>query len=171
VLTRTPRAALAAVLLTLLATLLPTSPVQATSEQSTAKSATQTVAQNVAQTVARYQKQARSVTNNQREAHDLASLRPGRCVQRFARRQARRMANQERMFHQDLRRVLNRCNLSSVAENVAYGYPTGRAVVQGWMGSEGHRANILNRRYRLLGMAMRRSDGGTPYAAQVFGRR
>jgi uncharacterized protein YkwD len=159
VLTRMPRAALAAVLLTLLATLLPASPVRAETEQ------------EAAQTVGRYQKQARLVTNNMREAHDRVKLRSGQCVQRFARRQARRMANREDMFHQDLGRVLNRCNLSSVAENVAYGYPTGRAVVRGWMGSAGHRANILNRRYRLLGMAMRRSDGGTPYAAQVFGRR
>jgi uncharacterized protein YkwD len=154
-----PRAALAAVLLTLLATLLPASPVQAETEQ------------EAAQTVARYQKQARLVTNNKREAHDLVRLQSGQCVQRFARRQARRMASQDRMFHQDLDRVLNRCNLSGVAENVAVGYPTGRAVVGGWMGSAGHRKNILNGRYRLLGMAMRRSDGGTPYAAQVFGRR
>jgi uncharacterized protein YkwD len=39
------------------------------------------------------------------------------------------------------------------------------------MRSEGHRANILEPSYRILGMAMRRSDDGTPYAAQVFGRR
>jgi len=159
VLTRMRRAALAAVLLTLLATLLPASPVQAKTEKATA------------QTVSRYQKQARLVTNNNREAHDRVKLRAGRCVQRFARRQARRMANQDRIFHQDPGPVLNRCNLSGVAENVAMGYPTGRAVVRAWMGSEGHRANILNRGFRLLGMAMRRSDGGTAYAAQVFGRR
>jgi uncharacterized protein YkwD len=58
-----------------------------------------------------------------------------------------------------------------VAENVAYGYDTGRKVVRGWMHSEGHRRNILNGKFRLLGMAVRRSDNGTPYAAQVFGRR
>ncbi|MGH3348341.1 MAG: CAP domain-containing protein [Nocardioides sp.] len=151
-LTRTPPTAIAAVLLALLTTLLPATPVEA-------------------QTVQRYQNQARVVTNDKREAHDLVKLRSGKCVQRFARRQARRMANRDRMFHQDLGRVLNRCNLSRVGENVAYGYPTGRRVVRAWMRSEGHRANILDRRYRLLGMAMRRSDDGTPYAAQVFGRR
>jgi len=167
VLTRMPRAALAAVLLTLLATLLPASPVQGKSEQPT----DQTTAQTVSQTVSRYQKQARLVTNTKREAHDRVKLRSGPCVQRFARRQARRMANQDRLVHQDPGPVLNQCNLSGVGENIAYGYPTGRAVVRAWMGSEGHRANILERGYRLLGMAMRRSDGGTPYAAQVFGRR
>ena len=29
-------------------------------------------------------------------------------------------------------------------ENIAAGYPTAAAVVQGWMDSAGHRANILN---------------------------
>ncbi len=82
------------------------------------------------------------------------------------------MANRNHMLpHQDLGRVMRRCNLRTAGENIAAGHPTGRAVVRGWMDSEGHRANILNRRYRLLGMAMRRSDNGTPYAAQVFGRR
>ena len=80
------------------------------------------------------------------------------------------MANQDRMFHQDLGPVMNRCDLTSAGENVAYGYPTGRKVVQAWMNSPGHRANILEPSFRMLGMAMRRCDDGTPYAAQVFGR-
>ena len=149
----------AALLLTLLATLLPAASTQAQVEEGTT------------QTVARYQKQARAVTNNKREAHDLVQLRYGKCVQRFAAKQARRMANQDRMFHQDLGPVMNRCNLNGAGENVASGYPTGRKVVRAWMRSDGHRANILEPSYRILGMAMRRSDNGTPYAAQVFGRR
>jgi uncharacterized protein YkwD len=149
---RTPRTAFAAILLALLVTLMPATPVEA-------------------QTVPRYQNQARAVTNDKRAAHDLVKLRPGRCVQRFARRHARRMADRERMYHQDLGPILNRCNLSRVGENVAFGYPTGRRVVRAWMSSPGHRANILEPRYRLLGLAMRRSDNGTPYAVQVFGRR
>jgi uncharacterized protein YkwD len=146
------RATLAALPLALLVSLAPAVPAQA-------------------QSVENYQRQARAVTNNVRENHDRVRLRQGRCVQRFARRQARRMANQERMFHQDLGPVMRQCNLSSAGENVAYGYPTGRRVVRAWMRSKGHRANILTKRYRLLGLAMRRSDNGTPYAVQVFGRR
>ena len=30
------------------------------------------------------------------------------------------------------------------AENIAYGYPTGAAVLEGWLDSPGHRANIEN---------------------------
>ncbi|HEX6148221.1 CAP domain-containing protein [Nocardioides sp.] len=163
-LTRTPRTPLVGVVLTMLAmltALLPAASVQADPS----------AALSVQQSVTRYQAQARAVTNNRREAHDLVKLRRGKCVQRFARRQASWMARHETMKHQDLGPILRRCNLRSVGENVAYGYPTGRAVVRAWMHSKGHRANILNPGYRLLGMAMRRSDNGTPYAAQVFGRR
>ncbi len=163
--TRTPRTAVSAVLLTMLAlltALLPATSVQADTEPR---------AKTVQQTVTKYQNQARAATNNKRQANDRATLKRGRCVQRFARKQAKRMANQDRMFHQDLGPILNQCDLSMVGENVAYGYDTGRKVVRAWMHSEGHRANILNRHYRLLGMAMRRADDGTPYAAQVFGRR
>lgn len=31
-----------------------------------------------------------------------------------------------------------------MAENIAWGFPTGEAVLQGWLGSSGHRANIEN---------------------------
>ncbi len=109
-------------------------------------------------------------TNERRAAHDLARLSRGDCLQRFARRQAIRMAEQDRMFHQDLGRVLRACNLVAVGENVAYGYPSGRATVRAWMNSPGHRANILSRSYRGMGLAARRSDG-VWYVAQVFGRR
>jgi len=120
---------------------------------------------------ATYQHQARVATNQQRADHHRVRLARQDCVQRYAVRQARRMAAQERMFHQDLGRVLRECHLSRAGENVAYGYPTGRSVVnQGWMHSAGHRANILDRRFRLLGVGARKGDDGRWYAAQVFGR-
>jgi uncharacterized protein YkwD len=129
-----------------------------------------TAAPAQAQAVGRYEDQARSVTNDVRADHDLRRFRKGTCVQRFAERQAHRMARQERMRHQKLGPVMRRCNLSTAGENVAYGYPTGRAVVRAWMRSEGHRHNILDPRFRLLGMAAARDDDGTVYSAQVFGR-
>lgn len=33
---------------------------------------------------------------------------------------------------------------SAAAENIAYGYPTAEAVLDAWLGSAGHRANIEN---------------------------
>lgn len=123
-------------------------------------------------TAGRYQNQGFEATNRVRHHHERAGFRTQDCVQHFAERQASRMARQDRMFHQELRPVLSRCGLTSVGENVAYGYPNGRSVVnQGWMHSEGHRENILNRQFRLLGMGARQSADGTWYAAQVFGGR
>ena len=40
----------------------------------------------------------------------------------------------------------------SAGENIAYGYATPQAVVNAWMNSSGHRANILNASYTRIGV-------------------
>lgn len=40
----------------------------------------------------------------------------------------------------------------TAGENIAYGYATPQAVVDGWMNSSGHRANILNASYTQIGV-------------------
>ena len=40
----------------------------------------------------------------------------------------------------------------TAGENIAYGYRTPQAVVNGWMNSSGHRANILNANYKEIGV-------------------
>lgn len=51
-------------------------------------------------------------------------------------------------------------------ENIASGYPTAAAVVAGWMGSDGHRANILSPNYTVMGIGY--SAAGS-YWCQQFG--
>ncbi|MGL6342754.1 MAG: CAP domain-containing protein [Waterburya sp.] len=58
---------------------------------------------------------------------------------------------------------------STAGENVAAGYLDAEAVVAGWMGSEGHRANILNASFEDLGVGYGTSDDGTSYWTQNFG--
>jgi len=118
----------------------------------------------------RYGNVAHRATNAERDQRDRVDLRKHKCLQRFAVRQAKRMAAQRRMYHQDLGPILRRCGMSMVGENVAYGFTSGRAVVRGWMDSPGHRANILQPRYRLMGIGARKG-GGQWYVAQVFGRK
>lgn len=121
---------------------------------------------------AEYAEQAVKATNAAREANDRRPLKVNECLRGFAVKQARAMAAAEEIYHQDLGAIMDACGLMTAGENVAYGYPTGKAVVnQGWMRSEGHRANILSRSFRLVAVAARRDDDGTWYAAQVFGRR
>lgn len=123
-------------------------------------------------TASTYAAAAFRTTNHHRVEHDRVRLRHDTCLQRFARRQAVRMAEQERMFHQDLGPMMRACHLRLGGENVAYGYPSGRAVVnRGWMRSPDHRANILERRYRRMAIVARRGDNGSWYVSQVFGRR
>lgn len=118
-----------------------------------------------------YARAAHRATNEHRAEHDLRRLRRNRCLTRFATRQARAMARQQSMFHQDLGPVLARCRLRMVGENVAYGYRSGRAAVGGWMSSPDHRANLLHPGYRLMAVAARKDRDGVWYSAQVFGRR
>jgi uncharacterized protein YkwD len=121
---------------------------------------------------AKYQRQAHKATNKQRTARGLDAVRRADCVQRFAVRQAKAMAQREQMFHQELGPILEACGLNAVGENVAYGYPNGRSVVNdGWMGSDGHRDNILNPDFRLVGIGARKGHDGRWYVAQVFGRK
>ena len=61
---------------------------------------------------------------------------------------------------------------SAIAENIAAGYPTPEAVVAGWMGSAGHRQNILTPNFTEMGLGISGGAGryGT-YWAQEFGAR
>jgi hypothetical protein len=117
----------------------------------------------------RYEADVVSATNAERTSRGLRALSTQACVDRYAEQQAARMAAERRMYHQDLGPILSACNLRAVGENVAYGYPSGQAVTAAWMGSTGHRRNILNSGYRLLGVGAAQSSDGRWYAAQVFG--
>ncbi|MFD0671124.1 CAP domain-containing protein [Cohnella sp. GCM10027633] len=56
---------------------------------------------------------------------------------------------------------------SSAGENIAMGQPTPQAVVEAWMNSPGHRANILKGEFTHLGVGYIVKDG-KPYWTQQF---
>lgn len=56
-------------------------------------------------------------------------------------------------------------SFKSAGENIAKGYATPQAVVDGWMNSSGHRANILNASYTHIGVGY--VSGGN-YWTQMF---
>ncbi|MFD6247643.1 CAP domain-containing protein [Streptomyces roseolus] len=58
---------------------------------------------------------------------------------------------------------------STYGENIAMGQRTPEQVMEAWMNSPGHRANILNCDFKELGVGIH--DGGGPYWTQVFGAR
>ena len=54
-------------------------------------------------------------------------------------------------------------------ENIAAGQPDAAAVVASWMGSPGHKANILDRRYTGLGVGYATGSCYRTYWVQIFG--
>lgn len=118
----------------------------------------------------KYQNKVFKIVNNVRANHGRVKLWKNRCLQRFANRQAERMARQRQLSHQSLRRIQRRCGVGYAGENVAYHSGRPRAVVRAWMNSPGHRSNILFRKYRITGVAARKA-GGVWWVVQVFGRK
>ncbi len=58
---------------------------------------------------------------------------------------------------------------ASLGENIASGYPSAASVVRGWMGSDGHRANIL-RGYADSGVGCVKDARGRLWWTHDFGR-
>lgn len=57
----------------------------------------------------------------------------------------------------------------SAGENIAMGYLSAESVMDGWMNSEGHRANILNPVFGQVGIGVYETeDGGGYYWVQIF---
>lgn len=57
---------------------------------------------------------------------------------------------------------------SGCGENVAYGFRTPEAVMEAWMNSEGHKANILNEKYTSIGVGYYKGANGYHYWSQMF---
>jgi uncharacterized protein YkwD len=55
------------------------------------------------------------------------------------------------------------------AENIAWGYRNGTDVVNAWMKSPGHRANLLNCKSKTVGVGAVYASNGNPYYSQEFG--
>jgi uncharacterized protein YkwD len=58
---------------------------------------------------------------------------------------------------------------STAAENVAYGYTDAETVMAGWMGSDGHRENILNPDLQEIGIGSATNEDNAIYWTQDFG--
>lgn len=53
-------------------------------------------------------------------------------------------------------------------ENIAWGQKSPEAVMQAWMNSDGHRANILNAKFTKIGVGYYQNGQGTNYWTQLF---
>jgi uncharacterized protein YkwD len=59
--------------------------------------------------------------------------------------------------------------MSTAGENVAMNYNGPSAMVNQWLESPGHRANLLSNRFSLIGVGVAQASDGSWYGVQVFG--
>lgn len=59
-------------------------------------------------------------------------------------------------------------NFSGAGESIAYGQNSPEKVMEGWMNSSGHRANILNSSYTSIGVGHYQNTSGVNYWTQLF---
>lgn len=158
---RRPAAMLAAVLIALLA------PASAAAACSGAGATTKTASPR---TLVRA---TLCILNAKRAAHDLRALRLNADLGTAARRHSRAMVRRRFFSHTSPNgdTFLDRIRASgylegarswNVGENIAYGSgtrQTPRSIARAWMNSEGHRANILSKSFRAIGIGI---ASGTP---------
>jgi uncharacterized protein YkwD len=117
------------------------------------------------------------LVNAHRATLGLRPLAVGSALQASAVWKARHMAKYGYMAHDDPAPPVARstgermaaCGVSgSWGENIAAGYATPASVVNGWLNSAGHRANIENASYASIGAGAATSASGQVYWAHTF---
>jgi uncharacterized protein YkwD len=114
-------------------------------------------------------------TNAERKAADLPLLKVNPKLMKMAREQSALMAKLDKLGHDlDGKAFRDRAKASGyayslVGENVGEGYKTPKAAVEGWMKSEPHRKNLLNKDFTEIGVAVATAENGTRYWTQDFG--
>jgi uncharacterized protein YkwD len=116
------------------------------------------------------------LTNTQRAQHGCSALRIEVHLRSAARAHSKDMHVRHYFEHDspDGKTPWDRIKAAGYsqpgAENIAMGYATAQAVVDGWMKSPGHRANILNCSLKAVGIGVEYGQGG-PWWTQDFGYR
>ena len=120
-------------------------------------------------------KQVVNLVNAERAKEGLAPLTIDTKVQAAA--QVRAMECEQSFSHtrpngSSFATALKEQNVSyrSAGENIAWGQRSPEAVMNAWMNSAGHRANIMNPNFTTIGVGYYQNANGTNYWCQLFTR-
>jgi len=78
------------------------------------------------------------------------------------------MARKNDLKHGDLKDIIS-LGFNSVGENIAAGQRTEEKVMESWMKSTGHKKNIMNKKFTLIGCGYSLSKHSVPYWCVCFG--
>jgi len=115
------------------------------------------------------------MTNAQRVLHGCEPLRVDRRLTEAAQEHSADMDHQHYFDHDTPEgespwdRIKGVGYMEPGAENIAMGQPTAASVVDAWMKSPGHRANILNCDLKAIGVGVQYDTTGGPWWTQDFG--
>ena len=120
--------------------------------------------------------QVSTLINTQRTKHGCGALHTDAKLRTVARAHSAEMVVRNYFGHNSYSgapfntRIAPTGYTRGYAENIAWGQRHAADVVNGWMSSPGHRANILNCTYNHVGVGLAYKSNGTPYWTQDFGR-
>jgi uncharacterized protein YkwD len=124
-----------------------------------------------------FQSQVVKLTNKERAKAGCKALKSNTALKTAAQKHSADMAKKNYFSHtgKDGRSPFDRMTdagyaFSAAAENIAAGQRTPGDVVEGWMNSEGHKANILNCTYTEIGVGYAKGGSYGTYWTQNFGR-
>jgi len=122
------------------------------------------------------------LANKEREAKKLPALTHNALLAKIAKAHAENMAKQEKLDHvlddkSPAKRAIEAgYRYRNIGENIARAkgdedlpVPPPADIHDGWMKSKPHADNILNPKFKEVGLATARGKSGTIYYAQVFG--
>lgn len=122
--------------------------------------------------VQNYENEVIRLVNEERAKNGLSPLKADWQLSRVARFKSQDMKDKKYFSHQSptygspFEMIKNfGISFKAAGENIAYGYKTPQAVVNSWMNSSGHRANILNSTYNKIGVGYVESGN---YWTQMF---
>ena len=104
--------------------------------------------------------------NQERTNRSVSALVLDSSLSKSAQAHAEWMAKNNNMQHQSLGKIMQ--GWRTAGENIAMGQRSDKEVVNSWMNSSGHRANILNRNYTHVGFGVAQSANGSLHWCTVF---
>lgn len=157
----------------------PTTPAQPTTPTTPATPANPTTPATPttpsSSTFGAYEQQVVDLVNKERAAAGLSALKVNAELSAMAEKKAEDLRDNNYFDHTspvygspfDMMRQFG-ISYTAAGENIAKGQRTPAEVMNGWMNSSGHRANILNSRYTEIGMGYVTDSNGTTYWVQEF---
>ncbi len=125
--------------------------------------------------VTAYEKEVARLVNVERAKTGLPALTYNWELARVARYKSEDMRNKGYFSHTsptygspfDMMRAFG-IRYTAAGENIAKGQMTPQQVMNGWMNSSGHKANILSRNYTQIGVGYAKDSAGRGYWTQMF---